>query len=136
MNIENPQLSAHEDKGDTQQPEGGEPAIGDDAKAQTEDKVTILPTTRETFCICGRQNDNRKYVMCENECDWYHPSCVGFQDHIFDDKVKFICPFCKEPTRARVAQLAERGFYNRVESMKESKKYFAYTPASAHANTN
>lgn len=71
--------------------------------------------------------------MCEDECEWYHPNCVGFEEHIFDEKVKFVCPFCKDETKARIAQLAERGLYVKIESTFKDKKYIAYTAASSQA---
>ena len=52
---------------------------------------------------------------------------------MFDEKVKFICPFCKEETKARIAKLVQRGLYVAVESNLKDKKYWVYTPASAQA---
>ena len=72
-------------------------------------------------------------MQCEDECNWYHPKCVGFQENLFDEKVKFICPFCKDETKARIAKLVQRGLYVAVESNLKDKKYWVYTPASAQA---
>ena len=40
--------------------------------------------------------------MCEDECEWYHPECVGFDTALFEinnNKIKFICPQCTHKTK-------------------------------------
>lgn len=30
------------------------------------------------YCVCGKQYDQHFYVQCEDQCEWFHPECVGF----------------------------------------------------------
>lgn len=33
----------------------------------------------ERYCICHKSNDeHQQYIQCEDECNWYHPQCIGF----------------------------------------------------------
>ena len=67
--------------------------------------------------------------MCEDNCQWYHPDCVGFEnDAVCDDsKVKFICPFCKADTKTEYNKLVDRGLYRKVKS-KLNKEYYIFMP--------
>ena len=83
---------------------------------------------QERYCICAKKNDNQQYVQCEDECEWYHPECVGFKQDLFDIKqVKFLCPFCKPDTRKKIQQLEQRGHYKKIKS-ETKNEYFAYLP--------
>ena len=48
-----------------------------------------------------------------------------------DNKVKFICPFCTPETKAKLAQLEERGLLSKIKSNKIRDGYFAYMPVAA-----
>lgn len=86
----------------------------------------------ECYCICGRPNDDRPYILCEDNCQWYHPDCVGFDTETVCDnpKVKFICPFCKADTKNEYNKLVEKGLYRKVNSRLNQfvGKYFAILP--------
>lgn len=94
--------------------------------------IPTPPTHVKRYCICGKQNDFRKYVQCESECEWYHPDCVGFENVeglSFDDKqVKFVCPFCKPDVKHRLEAQVEKGQYIKIRSTKHKSEYFAYVP--------
>lgn len=83
---------------------------------------------QERYCICAKKNDNQQYVQCEDECEWYHPECVGFKQDLFEIKqVKFLCPFCSTDTRKKVQQLEQQGLYKKIKSISKSE-YYAYVP--------
>lgn len=64
------------------------------------DEISSLIVTSENgmqdkrYCICAKQNDNRIYINCEDDCEWYHPACVGFDPGLFSNNkdAKFLCP--------------------------------------------
>ena len=55
---------------------------------------------------------------------------MGFETETVcdDSKVKFICPFCKPETKAKLNQLVEKGVLRRVKSNKNKVEYFAFVP--------
>lgn len=51
----------------------------------------------KVFCLCARQNDNKQYIECEGQCEWYHPECVGFDAELIkknQNNMLFLCPMC------------------------------------------
>lgn len=96
---------------------------------QPEQRIVVPhDSLNQRYCICAKKNDNQQYVQCEDECEWYHPECVGFPQDLFDIKqVKFLCPFCKTDTRRKIQQLEQQGTYRKIKSRTE-KMYFAYVP--------
>ena len=56
---------------------------------QAEPRIVVPPDSlnqEQRYCICAKKNDNQQYVQCEDECEWYHPECVGFKQDLFDIK--------------------------------------------------
>ena len=80
------------------------------------------------YCICAKQNDNQEYVMCEDECEWYHPECIGFSPTIFiSQQVKFVCPYCQSSTKAKLIEGEKKSLYTKEESSKR-RNFFVFTP--------
>lgn len=94
--------------------------------------IPTAPTHVKRYCICGKQNDYRKYVQCESECEWYHPDCVGFENveglSFDDNQVKFVCPFCKPEVKHKLDAAVEKNKYIKIRSTKHKSEYFAYVP--------
>lgn len=62
---------------------------------------------KQRYCLCFRQNDNKQYIECEDQCDWYHPECIGFDTELIKRNqahLVFLCPMCKAPTRNKAAK--------------------------------
>lgn len=104
---------------------------------KTEPRIVVPPDSlnqEQRYCICAKKNDNQQYVQCEDECEWYHPECVGFKQDLFDIKqVKFLCPFCKADTRKKIQHLEQQGQYKKIKSMTKVG-YFAFVPEACLAN--
>ena len=81
------------------------------------------------YCICGKQNDNNQYVLCEDECEWYHPECVGFDLLMFESnsKIKFICPMCKASTKQKLMDGERRSAYSKLESQTK-RNFYVFIP--------
>jgi hypothetical protein len=71
------------------------------------------------YCVCGKQYDQHFYVQCEDQCEWFHPECVGFDLTLVQKRqqdILFICPFCKEGTRAKCFRGEKKGLYEMIQS--------------------
>ena len=81
------------------------------------------------YCICAKQNDNHQYVLCEDECDWYHPECVGFDLLMFESNanIKFICPYCKKQTKEKLMEGERKCLFSKMESTTK-KNFFVFIP--------
>eukprot|EP00474_Spongospora_subterranea_P009821 CRZ10279.1 hypothetical protein [Spongospora subterranea] len=54
------------------------------------------------FCFCKRPDDlSRWFISCDICENWYHGSCVGFNDDLTDMIAHFICPSCVRRSRRR-----------------------------------
>lgn len=85
----------------------------------------------ERYCICHKSSDeHQQYIQCEDECNWYHPMCIGF-GHIQLDEItaaKFVCPVCDNKTLEEYARRALQGEYDRQESQINLKKFNLFIP--------
>lgn len=84
---------------------------------------------KQRFCLCLRQNDNKQYIECEDQCDWYHPECVGFDTELIkknQSQLIFLCPMCKDDIKNKVAKEHKQNFV-KVEST-HKKGFYVYIP--------
>ena len=80
------------------------------------------------YCICQSKNHTSIYVMCESECDWFHPECLGFDSNIVNEKnLKFICPMCKDQKKRDIYELVKRENFKLIES-RTKRGYLAFIP--------
>ena len=97
----------------------------------------IAKESRDEYCICARQNDNQQYVMCEDECEWYHPNCVGFDPEIFEQQgnnLKFFCPYCPRATKATLSDLENSGKWSKIVS-RSHRNFYVFLPQKGAAIT-
>ena len=100
----------------------------------------VPPESRDLtrrYCICARQNDNQQYVMCEDECEWYHPKCVGFDPELFEqqgNQLKFFCPYCPRATKPTLNDLENSGKWSKIES-RSHRNFYVYLPQKGAAIT-
>jgi hypothetical protein len=87
------------------------------------DSLVVNPPRDQTkiYCICSRQNDNKQYIECEDQCEWYHPECVGFDSELIkknQNNMLFLCPMCKDETKSKVQKSYEgkNSHYLKIES--------------------
>lgn len=80
--------------------------------------------------------------MCEDECEWYHPKCVGFDPELFEQQgnnIKFFCPYCPRATKATLQDLESSGKWGKIESSSH-RNFYVYLPQKGasitHAHEN
>ena len=69
--------------------------------------------------MCGKQYDQHFYVQCEDQCEWFHPECVGFDLQMIQKRTQdivFVCPFCQEETMKKCLDGERKGMYQKIQS--------------------
>ena len=74
--------------------------------------------------------------MCEDECEWYHPECIGFGAKKLDaPNIAFVCPMCNDKTRLRLVEAEKKGKYTKIESGTK-KNFFVFMPKESAARNH
>ena len=56
-------------------------------------------------------------MQCEDQCEWFHPECVGFDLAMVQKRqmdILFVCPFCHPETKQKCFDGEKKELYTKI----------------------